>query len=88
MGDDYCYEKDELVEVALTDNQWVKAKVVSDRETRVVVSFFVPVICIERVSVVTRSFFGLRTEIKESETSKLVQSMIFSTNLVRKTAQQ
>lgn len=77
------YKEGDLVEVAITDNSWVDATVISDQETRVSVRLLIPVIWVERTLTVTKSFLGLRTRTNVSETSKLVETMTFSIRLVR-----
>lgn len=77
------YEKGDLVEVAITDDNWVEATVISDQETRVSVKLLIPVIWVEKTTIIKKSFFGLRTKTNTSEMSKFVETMTFSIRLVR-----
>jgi len=64
------------VEVAVTDETWVKGTIISCTETRVRVKFDVPVLLIERTRTIKRRWFGKQKE-DIVETSRYLEAMTF-----------
>ena len=76
------FEVDDLVEVAITDETWVKGTVIHGTETRTRVKLDVPVLLIER----TKTVRGIFRREYITETSEYLEVMAFGkgNDLVRK----
>jgi len=83
MEEKAVYDEGELVEVEITENMWVEARVISDQEWRVVVKLLVPVIWVKEEVFTTDFFFFKWKKKKKKITGKLVRKMTFSKIKVR-----
>lgn len=78
-------QKGEIVEVSIADNHWVRAEVISDRETKVYVRLLNPIIWVEQHTIIEVPWLRfLKRRTTETTTSRYVETMTLSCSLVRK----